>query len=163
MKRGEGTPSPKMLIFLVIRSLTLNNDQWVTFSSGREGWRKLLWLHLIWCFLQANRLANGEMRGYIGPQNADFPCFFFHSVTLNYDLLIKFSDRTREPPELQLIWDQLRAHWLANQEMRGYTELQNEYFLVFRSVTWHINPKCPNQHFGLISLFTGRLIAKGLK
>ena len=61
-KKWESTQGPKMLIFLCFfRSLTLNNELWVTFS---EQWLKLLWLQIIWDFSQSNRPVNEEMGGY---------------------------------------------------------------------------------------------------
>ena len=75
----RGRNGPKMLIFLVFRSVILTNDQRVTFY---EWWRKLLWLRLIWDILQANRPVNKEMRGYTEPLNADFPGFSIRGLDL---------------------------------------------------------------------------------
>ena len=81
-----------MLILLVFHSVTLAEDLWATFS---ERWRKLLALQLIWDLLQGNRPVNGEMRGYAGPQVADFPGFL--SVTLTYHVWVNFWKVTLSP------------------------------------------------------------------
>ena len=72
IRRNERVQRTSKCRFSFFRSVTLTNNLWVTFS---EGWRKLIWLRLIWDLLQANRKVNEEMRAYTGPQNADFRGF----------------------------------------------------------------------------------------
>ena len=56
---------------------------------------------------------------------------FFRSVTLTYDLWIKFSERCRKLLWLSLSWDLLQANWPVNEEMRGYTGPKMRIFLYF--------------------------------
>ena len=61
---------------------------------------------------------------------------FFRFVTLTYDLWIKACDGWPQPPEMSLIWDQLKRNWIDTEGFIGYTGPQNADFPIFAPWPW---------------------------